>query len=157
MRLTEEEQALIVEHLHVAQEEASRLDSGILDRSERISAGYYALCMAVRGWTGQGPFAAYARSVARHEIIREIGRQRRRRGMGGIEVEPWRVYNSEALEAGELAARYVARLPSLTGRQREVLVLYMDGLSWADIARRLGIARTSVERLRREAAARLLA
>lgn len=157
VRLTDLEQRRIEAAIPTVQRVASALGSRRLDRDERISIAYLAVCLAAPEWSRRGRFPAFAAVVARRAILRELRRLRRRPAAGPLRraaamTAPEPRPSPDDRDHAKTLWREAWRLQP---RERQALELYGSGLRWSEVAEQMGIRPTSVERLRRQASEKL--
>lgn len=124
-----------------------------------IGAAMLGLCRGAIRWRPDGlPLVPYLRIMIEGEIRRELRRSGRWRARFLHPDKLWASSEHEgfvAVDQRDEAEWLRSHLHLLTPRERRAVELYCSGLRWIEVAATMNIAPTSVERLRRQAVARL--
>ena len=112
---------------------------------DAIQAGRLGLWEACLTWDRRRSFAPYARACIRHNVLDYL---KGRRPDPDPIPDDWTEDEDtgDDLTASELAA-IVRRFPAAHRRERQVLLLLLEGKGKTEIARRLGTSRRTVQRL----------
>lgn len=162
-RLTKARQRLVERHLEVAQEFARRKRCRFLDHDEKLSSAYEALCIAAayyrRRTPSDPPFRGYAKIV----MSQVMNHDNRKKGIAELQHE-LPEQEEQVVDAGDDPAERIDqvdeaqalihdRLYLLTRREREVILGFLGGLKWHEVAAQLGVVKVCT--LRRLALAKL--
>lgn len=127
------------------------------DRDDLVAGVFLALLErdmnALRSFRRQSSLATYLVVIARRCVARTLARRGQTHGNGAAEDIAAIDSGTQRIDDREQLARLLAELPA---QEAEVVRLYhLDGLSYAEISRRLGVAENSLGPLLSRARAKL--
>lgn len=133
MILTDSDRRLVIDHLHIAEMEASRFAGPRTTRGELLSSAYYGLCEAALRRPRPRSFGAIARIYCRSRIKKDLGRrgETRMRATLVYLIERGELWREDRLLDGLIDAesreRLLAALDGLSDRKRQIVQDVLSG------------------------------
>lgn len=144
----EEVDKLLEQYAPLVKQTAWTVSPGAARDEDALQQGLIGLWEAALCWDGARPFAPLARRCIRNNIIDYL--RGKRMATEGLREELAAPAAEEAESAEELKER-ICRLFPRRSRERKILLSLLAGKKKADIALRLGISRSTVQRTARRA------
>lgn len=140
---------LLEQHAPLVKKTAWSVSSAAARDEDALQQGLIGLWEAAKLWDGTRPFEPLARRCIRNNIIDYLRRKKE-----DLEELPEDLSAPEEMvdeeTAGELKAR-ICRLFPRRSRERKILLSLLAGKEKEDIATRLGVSRSTVQRTARRA------
>lgn len=140
---------LLERHAHLVKKVAWSVSSAAARDEDVLQSGMIGLWEAAKRWDGSRPFEPLARRCIRNNIIDHLRRKKEdAEELPDDLAAPEEMADDETVQ--ELKAR-ICRLFPRRSRERKILLSLLAGKAKDDIAARLGVSRSTVQRTARRA------
>lgn len=144
---------ILEQHAPLVKKTAWSLSSAAAHDEDALQHGLIGLWEAAKRWDGKRPFEPLARRCIRNNIIDYLRRKKEDpEELPDDLAAPEEMADDETVQ--ELKAR-ICRLFPRRSRERKILLSLLAGKEKSDIAARLGVSRSTVQRTAKQAFARL--
>ncbi len=147
---------LVTRLLPLVRRQAAKYNCQELDADDLLQEGFIGLLSAVRGYHAEGekPFLPYVSVCVQNSILSALRKTRGGRGVNPAEIVPWEddfmespapsiEEQQDLREQCDALWQFVAT--HLSETEKQVLKLFLTGLSYGEIAELLGITSKSVD------------